>query len=144
MQAMERYLYFRAVADEDNDDGDGASSSINPTSICIPASRIVGIAPSSDALITIWFKSVKNAYTQGDAEEVLKDSIALSVTTHRHKAAISEIIRAINGGPHSDGFIVVADDVTTNYANATVAAQYIHPDITGIADDGMNVFAANS
>ena len=33
---MDKYLYFRSVADEDNDDGDGASSGINPTSLCIP------------------------------------------------------------------------------------------------------------
>ena len=127
---MERYLYFRTVADEDNDDGDTASSGIAPTSIAIPASSIVGIAPSAAGTVTIWFTSARNFYTQGDAEEVLKDSVVLNVTTHRHKPVMDAIIRSINGGPHSDGWIVVADDMTTNYANETVTAQYLHNDIT--------------
>ena len=139
---MERYLYFRTVADEDDDDGDTASSGIAPTSIAIPVSSIVGIAPSAAATVTIWFKSARNAYTQGDAEEVLKDSVVLNVTTRRHKKVMDAIIRSINGGPHSDGWIVVADDVTTNTANATVEASYIHKDLTSCG--AINLAAANA
>ena len=140
--AMEKYLYFRTVADEDNDDGDTGSSGIAPTSIAIPASSIVGMAPSADNAVTIWFQSVRNFYTQGDAEEVLKDSVVLNVTAHRHKAVMDSIIRSINGGPHSDGWIIVADDMTTNAADATVAANYIHGDLTSCG--AINVAAANS
>ena len=50
---MDKYLYFRAVDDEDNDDGDGASSSVNPTSIAIPTRNITGIGPASDATVVI-------------------------------------------------------------------------------------------
>lgn len=140
--AMEKYLYFRTVADEDNDDGDTGSSGIAPTSIAIPASTIVGMAPSADNAVTIWFQSVRNFYTQGDAEEVLKDSVVLNVTAHRHKAVMDSIIRSINGGPNSDGWIIVADDMTTNAADATVAANYIHADLTSCG--AINVAAANS
>jgi len=140
--AMEKYLYFRTVADEDDDDGDTASSGIAPTSIAIPSSTIVGMAPSADGTVTIWFKSARNAYTQGDAEEVLKDSVVLNVTTHRHKKVMDAIIRSINGGPHSDGWIVVADDMTTNAANTTVAASYIDADLTSCG--AINLAAANS
>jgi len=139
---MEKYLYFRTVADEDNDDGDTGSSGIAPTSIAIPASTIVGMAPSADNAVTIWFQSVRNFYTQGDAEEVLKDSVVLNVTAHRHKAVMDSIIRSINGGPNSDGWIIVADDMTTNAADATVAAQYLHNDITTCG--AINVAAALS
>ena len=140
--AMEKYLYFRTVADEDNDDGDTGSSGIAPTSIAIPASSIVGMAPSAAGTVTIWFKSVRNVFTQGDAEEVLKDSVVLNITTKRHKKVMDAIIRAINGGPHSDGWIVVADDMTTNAADETVSANYIHADITSCG--AINMAAANS
>ena len=139
---IDKYLYFRTQADQDNDDGDTGSSGIAPTSIAIPASTIVGMAPSADNAVTIWFQSVRNFYTQGDAEEVLKDSVVLNVTAHRHKAVMDSIIRSINGGPNSDGWIIVADDMTTNYANATVAAQYLHSDITTCG--AINVAAALS
>ena len=139
---MERYLYFRTVADEDNDDGDTASSGIAPTSIAIPASTIVGMAPSAAGTLTIWFKSVRNVFTQGDAEEVLKDSVVLNITTKRHKKVMDAIIQSINGGPHSDGWIVVADDMTTTYGGATVAANYLHSNITTCG--AINLAAANS
>ena len=139
---MERYLYFRTVADEDDDDGDTASSGIAPTSIAIPVSSIVGIAPSAAATVTIWFQSVRNRIHGATGEEVIKDSVVLNVTTRRHKGVMDAIIQAINGGPHSDGWIVVADDMTTNYANATVAASYLHSDITTCG--AINLAAANS
>jgi len=139
---MEKYLYFRTVADEDDDDGDTGSSGIAPTSIAIPASTIVGMAPSAAGTLTIWFKSVRNVFTQGDAEEVLKDSVVLNITTKRHKKVMDAIIQSINGGPHSDGWIVVADDMTTTYGGATVAASYIHKDLTSCG--AINLAAANS
>ena len=140
--AMEKYLYFRTVADEDDDDGDTGSSGIAPTSIAIPASTIVGMAPSAAGTLTIWFKSVRNVFTQGDAEEVLKDSVVLNITTKRLKKVMDAIIQSINGGPHSDGWIVVADDMTTTYGGATVAASYIHKDLTSCG--AINLAAANS
>ena len=140
--AMEKYLYFRTVADEDDDDGDTGSSGIAPTSIAIPASKIVGMAPSAAGTLTIWFKSARNVFTQGDAEEVLKDSVVLNITTKRHKKVMDAIIQSINGGPHSDGWIVVADDMTTTYGGATVAANYIHKDLTSCG--AINLAAANS
>ena len=44
------------------------------------------------------------------------------------------LIQAINGkksNPKSDGILVVADDVTTNAADATVSAVYFNSDVTG-------------
>ena len=79
--AMEKYLYFRTVADEDNDDGDTGSSGIAPTSIAIPARSIVGMAPSAAGTLTIWFNSVRNTMSDGDNEVVIKDSVVLNITT---------------------------------------------------------------
>ena len=131
----EKYLYIRTEADEDDDD-DAARS------IALPSSRIVAIAPASDTTLTIWFESVNNMFTSGDDEIVKKDSVVLNVTAHRHKEVASKIIQAINGGPHDDGWIVVADDTTTDYDASTRSAVYIHSDITSVG--AITIAAANS
>ena len=132
----EKYLYIRTEADEDDDD-DAARS------IALPSSRITAIAPSSDSAVTIWFESVNNIHTEGDDELVLKDSIVLNVTTHRHKKVMAQIIRAINGTRNlSDGWIVVADDTTTDYDGSTRSAVYLHDDITSVG--AITIAVANS
>ena len=143
---MEKYLYFRVVADEDDDDGDGASGGINPTSLCIPVRNITGIAPQSHQSILISFKSIRNnpGFAGASGDEVVCDTVEMAINTHTHKAVIDRIIRAINDPVHNDGFIDVCDDVTTNTANETVEAVRIHPDITGIADNRITVQAALS
>ena len=133
--AMEKYLYFRTVADEDDDDAAADT-------LALPARRIVAMAPSADTTLTVWFESVNNMQTDGANELVLKDSAVITVTAHRHKKVLQSIVRAINGGPHSDGFITVADDATTDFDGTTRAAVYIDNDITAMA--AITIAAANS
>ena len=133
--AMEKYLYFRTVADEDDDDAAADT-------LALPARRIVAMAPSADTTITVWFESVNNMQTDGANELVLKDSAVITVTAHRHKKVLQSIVRAINGGPHQSGFITVADDTTTDYDGSTRAAVYIDNDITAMA--AITIAAANS
>ena len=133
--AMEKYLYFRTVADEDDDDAAADT-------LALPARRIVAMAPSADTTITVWFESVNNMQTDGANELVLKDSAVITVTAHRHKKVLQSIVRAINGGPHQSGFITVADDTTTDYDGTTRAAVYIDNDITAMA--AITIAAANS
>lgn len=133
--AMEKYLYFRTVADEDDDDAAADT-------LALPARRIVAMAPSADTTITVWFESVNNMQTDGANELVLKDSAVITVTAHRHKKVLQSIVRSINGGPHSDGFITVADDATTDFDGTTRAAIYIDNDISAMA--AITIAAANS
>jgi len=132
---MEKYLYFRTVADEDDDDAAADT-------LALPARRIVAMAPSADTTITVWFESVNNMQTDGANELVLKDSAVITVTAHRHKKVLQSIVRSINGGPHSDGFITVADDATTDFDGTTRAAVYIDNDISAMA--AITIAAANS
>ena len=132
---QENYLYFRTVADEDDDDAAADT-------LALPARRIVAMAPSADTTITVWFESVNNMQTDGANELVLKDSAVITITAHRHKKVLQSIVRAINGGPHNDGFIVVADDTTTDFDGTTRAAVYIDNDITAMA--ALTIAAANS
>ena len=144
---MDKYLFFRAVADEDNDDGDGASGGVNPTSIAIPARNITAIGPASGTTLEIYFKSVKNQAGNGtDDENVVSDKVVIGIGSHTHKEVIDNILRAITStGPnYTDGFIDVCDDMTTNAADETVSAVRLNANITGIADDGITVAAALS
>jgi len=142
-------LYFRGagVSDEDDDDGLAAGGAGNVTSLMIPASRFRGMVPGgSTSTVKMYFDSVKNY--QGDAEQATEPTIAdfviLTVTAGKIREAMDDIIRAINGYPHDTGFLVIADDVTTNVAGATVAAQYVSKHITGIAANNIKVAVAHT
>ena len=132
-------LYFRTVADEDNDDNNGAQ-----TSCCFPASKLRGMSPTSDTALTLYFDSMKN--TEGadnQADEItIADSVVLTISSNQAREVMNGIVRAING--NTTGLVVVADDVTTNVAGSTVAATYIHADITGIATDDINCVAVHA
>ena len=46
---MERYLYFRTEATDANDDATGDSA-------CWPASSLMGMQPTADSALTLYFK----------------------------------------------------------------------------------------
>ena len=133
---MDKYLYFRGVLDEDNDDGQAGSAALL-TSVCLPARNITGIGPGSDSTLVIYFKSVRNqpGHAGGTNEEIISDSITLAVTTHRHKVVTDAILRAITStGSMRDGFIDVVDDCTTIVSgDASRTATSIHGDLTSVA-----------
>tara|TARA_R110002096_G_C14541267_1_gene718476 strand:+ start:105 stop:983 length:879 start_codon:yes stop_codon:yes gene_type:complete len=126
-----KMLFFRSQADEANNDG-------IDDSVCLPASSLRSISPTTDTVVTMYFDSVKrNADIHSD--NVLMDSVALTVTQGDAFEVCNDLVRIINSRPHSDGFIVIADDMTTTdsataaLANLTVAAKYAHPSISGVA-----------
>ena len=136
-------LYFRSVADEDNDDG-AESAATNLTSLLVPANRLRWMNPTSDTLLTLYFDSIKNTEGADDqADEItIADEVSLTINSNQHREVMNGIVRAING--NTTGLVVVADDVTTNVAGSTVAAKYIHADITGIATDDINCVAVHA
>ena len=124
--AMEKYVYFRTVADEDDDDAVADA-------VAVPVGRITGMNPTSDTAITIWFRSLYSE--QGDAQSgsvVINDSVVLNVSQGKTANVLQTIIGAINatGPQYSDGFIVIADDTTTDYDGTTRSAVYIDSNIT--------------
>tara|TARA_R100000664_G_C2722485_1_gene115522 strand:- start:54 stop:461 length:408 start_codon:yes stop_codon:yes gene_type:complete len=132
---MEKYLYFRTQADEDNDDG-------MDDSVYVKASSVTGILTTATNRLTIFFNSVKNEAGNGtDDENVISDSVILNVTVGKTKQVMQAIVRAINStGPlYNDGIIVIADDVTTTIGDATVDAKYIDE---GIVSCGAITVAA--
>ena len=140
---MDKYFYFRTQADQDNDDG-------IDDSLCLPVRQIRSMNPSSDTAITITFDSVYNTSTDGDNEVVIGDTVVLNVNQGKTKEVLERLVEVVNSSypAYNDGFITVADDVTTTYltssaaADETVSAQYIHPDITSCG--AITIAAANS
>ena len=144
MDKLDKWLYFRTVADMANDDRDTASAGTSPTSLCVPASSMVSVAPTSDTTITMTFNSARTSHANVDSRHNKSkgynhDTVVLTVTQGKTFEAMAGIIQAINSSKRSDdGFIVIADDcVTTDgaagsspAADTTIAAQYIHENIT--------------
>ncbi len=150
--AMEKYLYFRTVADEDDDDA------ITADSVLVPVSKITGFYPSNSGSagtaadeLTIFFESINNIQTAGDNEVVKSDSVLLNITAGQSFNVIQAIVDAINatGAAYQDGYIVIADDATTTVGASSIEgnnvakdAIYIHSGITSCG--AITVTAANS
>ena len=140
---MDKYFYFRTQADQDNDDG-------IDDSLCLPVRMIRSMNPSSDTAITITFDSVYNTSTDGDNEVVIGDTVVLNVNQGKTKEVLERLVEVINSSypAYSDGFITVADDVTTTYltssagADETVSAKVLDSGITTCG--AITIAAANS
>ncbi len=132
---MKKFLYFRTVADEANDGVTGLKSN-NPSSFMFSAENLCAMQPTADTILTLYFKPA--FIHNGNNATVLRDTVNLNVTagdTFEVMAAITNAIASPSRG-HSDGFIIVADDmVTTDSATTalndlTVAAKYIHNSVS--------------
>jgi hypothetical protein len=143
-------LYFRGagITDEDDDDGIAAGTGVEDlTSLMIPASKLRAIVPGgSTSTIKMYFDSVRNWFgDDGTATEITTaDYVILTVTAGKLREAMTDVIQAINGYPHDTGFLVIADDVTTNVAGNTVAAEYVSQYITGIAANNIQVLGPHN
>ena len=123
---MRKYFYFRTEADEDDDD-DVARS------VMIPCDNLVGMFPTSDTALTLTFKPVLRNVSDGqDGNVANNDTVVLNVSSNQHKEVMGAIARAANatGPQYSDGFIVVADDATTDFDGTTKAAIYLDTNIS--------------
>lgn len=109
------WLYFNT---EVNDDNVSATSNC-----CFPAKNLVGMTPTGNSVTTLQFKSMKNVTAAAT------DTVALNLgTANTHLDVMKTITRAINNTrPTFDGFVTVADDLTTIVGGAagTATAEYL-------------------
>jgi hypothetical protein len=109
---MEKYLYFRTQATLADDD-DSAQSA------CWPLSALVGMHPTSDTALTLFFNpQIRNQSDAQDGNVVNNDSVVLTVGTNDHKDAMTALVKRFNKirgmNDVDESFIVVADDLTNN------------------------------
>ena len=101
---MEKFICFVSAADD---------------ACMYPMSALRGLAVTADATILMTFTSFRSS--TGDVE---RDTVTLTTTSDKEKVVLEAIAQKINQGPHSDGFIVLADDVT---------GTSVHPDLLSVA-----------
>ena len=140
---IDKYLYFRAVTDQNSDDG-------IDDSVYVPIRSITGMTPTSATALTIYFQSIYNEMGDAESEDVLNDSVVLTVTAGKMKQAMAAIAASMTSNKlYQDGSITIADDVTTTHETSgagadetLLAGTYIHPSITACAS--ISVTAALS
>jgi len=122
---MKKFFYFRDVT---NEDADLTSS----TSVTVPVDRITGMYPNGKTTLLVLWKSLKNVD--------INEWASLTISEGKMKEVMAEIVSAMNSGPHNDGFVVIADNVTTTDGatsiqgnDKTVTARYLSNDITNVA-----------
>ena len=118
---MEKYLYFRTQATIGDDDDSGQS-------VMFPLSSLTGMVPSADDTLNIYFKPmIKQAMNRFDHDgdstsTVNSDYVVVTLSSNNtHKDVIAALSRLFAGGPLSDGYIDVADDLTSTYAVSGIA-----------------------
>ena len=140
---IDKYLYFRTQADQNNDDG-------IDDSLYLPARQITALVPTSTTALTIFFESMYNDQGGSDNEVVISDSVVINCTQGKVRQVMETLVRAMSSTAplYNDGVITVADDVTTTYltspagADETVSAVYVDAGITTCG--AITIAAANS
>ena len=139
---IDKYLYFRTQADQNDDDG-------IDDSLYLPARQITALVPTSTTALTIFFESMYNDQGGSDNEVVISDSVVVNCTQGKVRQVMETLVRAINSNKlYNDGTITVADDMTTTYltsstgADETVSAKILDSGITTCG--AITIAAANS
>tara|TARA_R110002020_G_scaffold239643_1_gene452198 strand:+ start:988 stop:1413 length:426 start_codon:yes stop_codon:yes gene_type:complete len=105
--SKQKYLYFRTEATDANDDATGDSA-------LFPASSLMGMQPTSDTVLTLYFKSMlRGSGNEGAADSLANldnnDSVTVTISANTHLAAMQAIINSINN-QNLPSVIVVAND----------------------------------
>ena len=100
---MRKYLYFRDVADEDDDDDISSS-------IAIPVDAIAGIVPVAITTLEL--------YVRKDGV-VADDKVTLTCTRGKLQEVMQDLVSAINGHTHSKTPLKVMGDAATTTVNAS-------------------------
>jgi len=104
-----KFLYFSSAAA----DGTVADEEI----LTVDASRL-RLMEANTATTTV----LSFAASQEDNKDVDNTIVTLTHTSAAHKVVMASIAAAINSGPHSDGFINIADDVNSLYVNSAITS----------------------
>ena len=89
-----------------------------------PVGNLRGLAVTAESTILMTFNSFRSS--TGDVE---RDTVTLTCTADKERAVMQAIAQKINQHPHSDGFIEIANDVTSSY---------VHADLTSITINYSN------
>ena len=103
-----KYLYFRTEATDGNDDATGDSA-------LFPASSLMGMQPTSDTALTLYFKSMlRGPGNEGAADSAANldnnDSVIVTISANTHLVAMKAIVNAINNDDYPAVLVIANDD----------------------------------
>ena len=104
-----KFLYFSSAAA----DGTTATEEI----LTVDASTLLLMEANTTTTTILSF-----AASQEQNKEVDNTLVTITHTAAAHKVVMASIAAAINSGPHSDGFINIADDVNSLYVNSAITS----------------------
>ena len=107
-KSKNKYLYFRTEATDANDDATGDSA-------LFPASSLMGMQPTSDTALTLYFKSMlRGSGNEGAADSAANldnnDSVIVTISANTHLVAMKVIIEAINNDNYPAVLVIANDD----------------------------------
>ena len=116
---MDRYFYFRDVADE-NDDDDILSS------VAIPVDSIRGVVPVAITTLELYYNK------EGKASN---DKVTLTVTRGKLQEVMQEIAAYCNRSARHGGLTVMGDAATTTVNADSIEGDDISKDAIFFSDD---------
>ena len=107
---MKKFLYFASAAP----DGTAGDEEV----VCFPADQLSHMEMASATSMRVYF----NSNQEQDLSGVDSAHAVLTITSGKHKDVMTALAQLINGGPNSDGFLVIADEENSVYAHADITA----------------------
>ena len=124
---MDRYFYFRTVSTLGDDDDSNDS-------LLVPVDKIISFQVAGDNIVTVFYEPVTFIETSsGPINTQQTDITTKGSSGHRVVKALCE---ATNEGPHSDGIVTIADDVTGTYLTGDITACGSIVNTSLLADQG--------
>ena len=114
---MEKFFYLRSADTITNDDN-------QVDSVMIPVSKITGIQAVTGNDVTIYWESTMNdlgVSNWGD-QAYFNNYVTLNIQSGTRRVVMKAIAQASNSGPHDDGVVVIADDVTKTYISKYITS----------------------
>ena len=108
---MKKFLYFS----KGTIDGTTSTEEV----VCFPADKLSHMEMQNTGDLRLFFTSGQETDNDAGLDHSV---VALDITVGKHKEVMAAIAQLVNGGPHSDGFCVVADSENSVFAHANITA----------------------
>ena len=112
---MRKFLYFRVGTAAASEDDEATGSNMYPADALLGmtsgTSDANGAVTDDDNALSLFLKPIRKTQTdESHASDADPDVIVLACAQYGQRQVMNTLISAINGGPHSDGVIVVCDN----------------------------------
>tara|TARA_R100000742_G_C4254714_1_gene72730 strand:- start:34 stop:402 length:369 start_codon:yes stop_codon:yes gene_type:complete len=112
---MKKMLYFASGAPD--------ATTTTEQVACFPADKLSHFEMHNATTLRVYFTSSQEGELSGDTDVSIDNPvIVLTVTSGKHKEAMQAMSEVINAGPHSTGFITIADSENSVFCSSHITA----------------------